>query len=213
MHSAIVPWAMVPGAVTSKAVMAAPGGPDRWGRRMRPVSIVLVGLVLAAAPALGQTAGDKPPPPPAEQELIYRGEAASILGQQVRGPSGEAIGRIVDVLVDDTGSPRAAVIDFGGFMGVGNRRVAVRWRSLQFTPTEGSPLITLDMTGDQIKAIPDFKRSNKPADTPVSVAVPPRTPAATEPPAEPANPEQPSSPNPAATRDPASPPAQDHPPQ
>src|SRR5258705_86425 len=59
-------------------------------------------------------------PPPAEQELIFQGEATSILGRQVHDPAGHVVGRIVDVLVSDTGQPRAAVIDFGGFMGVGN---------------------------------------------------------------------------------------------
>ena len=38
---------------------------------------------------------------------------------------GKEIGRIVDVVVDPAGQPRAIVVDVGGFMGVGSRRVAV----------------------------------------------------------------------------------------
>jgi hypothetical protein len=36
--------------------------------------------------------------------------ASGILGAAVQGPDGKDLGRIIDVLVDDTGKPRAAVI-------------------------------------------------------------------------------------------------------
>lgn len=50
------------------------------------------------------------------------------------GPDDKNVGRIVDVLVDDQGQPRAAVVDLGGFLGIGNRRIAVVWRALHFVP-------------------------------------------------------------------------------
>ena len=152
------------------------------------LTVVLAAIQLPAATLLAQ-APDQPTPEkpaplaPAEQELIYQGEATSILGRQVRGPAGEMVGRIVDVLVGDAGIPRAAVIEFGGFMGLGNRRVAVTWRALRFGPATGQVPITLDMTADQIKEIPEFRRLATPADPPGAVAVPPRPapPAATTP--------------------------------
>jgi hypothetical protein len=109
--------------------------------------------------------------PAAGRTFLYQGEATSILGRQVLGPDGGVVGRIVDVLVGDGGLPRAAVIDFGGFLGVGNRRVAVTWSSLTFSL--GTRTIALDMTADQIRAIPQFRQPDKPADPPVSVAIPP----------------------------------------
>jgi PRC-barrel domain len=110
--------------------------------------------------------------PPASQELIYQGEATSILGRQVSGPDGKNVGRIVDVLVSDMGQPLAVVVDVGGFLGIGNRRIAVVWRALHFTPeATGEGRITLEMTTNQIKATPEYKA----AGTPVVVAAPPRT--------------------------------------
>jgi len=47
--------------------------------------------------------------------------------QEVRSAAGENMGRIVDVVVDPSGQVRAAVIDFGGFLGVGSPRIAVDW--------------------------------------------------------------------------------------
>ncbi len=125
--------------------------------------------LLAAALLLSAQAD----PPPAQHEFIYHGMAASLLGRTVRDPQNDSIGRIVDVLVDDSGQPRAAVIDVGGFFGMGTRRIAVAWRALRFTTNVGVGRITLDMTLDQIKDTPDYKRPATPADPPVTMAVPP----------------------------------------
>ncbi len=110
------------------------------------------------------------PPPPAAAEHIHEQEATSVLGRTITDKKGQEIGRIVNVLVDQWGKPRAAVIDFGGFMGVGSRRIAVAWRALHFVPdAKGGPTITLDMTPDQIKATPAYQG----ATGPVTVAAPP----------------------------------------
>ncbi len=140
---------------------------------MRPLVITFLCLALGAAPALAQQDAAPKPAPPAEQETVSHEQATSVLGRQVHDPSGQVVGRIVDVLVTEAGMPRAAVIDFGGFMGVGNRQVAVSWSALQFGPGPTENTITINLTQDQIKAIPDFKRPVTPADPPVTVAVPP----------------------------------------
>jgi hypothetical protein len=112
---------------------------------------------------------------PAGQEVIYSGEATSILGRMVHAPNGSQVGRIVDVLVDDEGQPRAAVIDFGGFMGIGKRRIAVAWRALRFLPGAKHDNILIDLTVDQIKATPEYKPASKPQ-APLTVAAPPPPP-------------------------------------
>ena len=89
--------------------------------------------------------------------------AEAILGESVTDPEGKDIGRLVDVLVDGNGQPQAAVIDFGGFMGVGNRKIAVHWGALHFNPGNPKLKVTLEMTPDQIKAAPEFLNSNKAA--------------------------------------------------
>jgi sporulation protein YlmC with PRC-barrel domain len=108
----------------------------------------------------------------------------AILGRTIVDTTGKDLGRLVDVLVDDTGQPRAAVIDFGGFLGVGSRKVAVHWSALRFSPAEGKHLITVDMSPDQIKAAPAYTNPDKPAPvvTPASVAPVAAAPADTPPP-------------------------------
>ena len=92
----------------------------------------------------------------------------AILGHTVTDPDGKTIGRLVDVLVGNDGEPQAAVIDFGGFLGVGSRKLAVQWSTLHFAPANAKQPITLDLSQDQIKAAPEYKDPEKAA--PVVVA-------------------------------------------
>ena len=55
-----------------------------------------------------------------------------MLGREVRSAADENMGRIVDVIVDRAGQVRAAIIDFGGFLGVGSRKIVVDWNALHF---------------------------------------------------------------------------------
>jgi hypothetical protein len=77
---------------------------------------------------------------------------------QVLSSAGEDMGRVIDIVVDRTGQVRAAVIDFGGFLGVGNRKVACDWAAFRFSPTGGKyDRITLDLTRDQVNAAPEYR--------------------------------------------------------
>jgi len=51
---------------------------------------------------------------------------------------------------------RAAIIDFGGFLGVGSRKIAVDWRSLQFNPEKAGAIIA-NLTKDQLRVAPVYK--------------------------------------------------------
>jgi PRC-barrel domain len=104
-----------------------------------------------------QTAGPTTPPGVAETVLDEQ-DVTSVLGVRVRSSAGEDMGRIVNVIVDGTGQVRAAVIDFGGFLGVGNRKIAIDWNALHFaTAANKDDRITLDLTRDQVKAAPDYR--------------------------------------------------------
>jgi hypothetical protein len=84
-------------------------------------------------------------------------QVQGILGKQVRSSTGEDMGRIVDVIVDRSARVLAAVIDFGGFLGVGNRQIAVAWNAMRF-PSQGKPdFLIVDFTRDQLRVAPAYK--------------------------------------------------------
>jgi hypothetical protein len=84
-------------------------------------------------------------------------EASSVLGREVRSAADENMGRIVDVLVDQSGQVRAAIIDFGGFLGVGSRKIAVDWKALHFSLAQERNRVTLEMTREQVRAAPEYQ--------------------------------------------------------
>jgi hypothetical protein len=94
--------------------------------------------------------------------VVDNQEAEGILGKEVRSIADEDMGRIVEVIVDRSGQVRAAVIDFGGFLGVGSRKIALDWNALRFT-LAGDPRsrITVELTKDQVRAAPEY-RAGKP---------------------------------------------------
>lgn len=126
---------------------------------------LLCAFLVAATPAAAKdhvpSATAQPPPAPTaappEVTVLNRHEVEGILGREVRSPTNENMGRIVDVLVDGTGQVRAAIIDFGGFLGVGSRKIAVDWSALHFPPPDKpSTPITLELTRDQVAAAPEY---------------------------------------------------------
>jgi PRC-barrel domain len=97
-------------------------------------------------------------PPEASVTVLGSWQAQGVLGREVRSTADENMGRIVDVIVDRHGQARAAIIDFGGFLGVGSRRIAVDWNALRFRPDSAKrDVITLELTRDQVKAAPEYK--------------------------------------------------------
>ncbi|MEJ1977266.1 MAG: PRC-barrel domain-containing protein [Acetobacteraceae bacterium] len=82
----------------------------------------------------------------------------------VRDSDGKEIGRIVDVLVEPSGQPRAVVVDAGGFLGVGARRVAVAWSTVHVpAPDSANEDVSIDMTDSQIRTAPSYTDRTKPA--------------------------------------------------
>ncbi len=112
--------------------------------------------------------------PPTEKGLRLERFAQTvffrILGKEVRGASGEDMGRVVDVLFDETGRPRAAIIDFGGFLGVGIRKIAIDWRTLRFDTVGQKEAVIADLDRDQIRAAPEYRDSREI----VAIVTPPR---------------------------------------
>ena len=111
-----------------------------------------------AAPA--KPAQQKPPPapkpPPDYTELLPSSEVMPLLGSKVRDETGEDMGMVVDLVVDRDGKPRALVIDFGGFLGVGSRKIAIDWRLVHLQPKNKDAPVLLHLGRAEVQAAPEF---------------------------------------------------------
>ena len=85
-----------------------------------------------------------------------------MLGREIHTRVEDGAGRIIDLLADNSGQVRAAVIEFGGFLGIGTRKIAVEWSALRFERDGKQPAVIVDMTRDQLRMAPEYK-PNEPA--------------------------------------------------
>jgi hypothetical protein len=137
-------------------LVVAPGaGPSRAADEPLPIPTPGAAATPSPSPTSGPSTEAAPPP---SVTVIAPREAHGVLGRDVRSPAKEDMGRIVDVIVDRTGTVRAAVIDFGGFLGVGSRKIVVDWNALHFgNVADKSDSITLELTKVQVAAAPEYK--------------------------------------------------------
>jgi sporulation protein YlmC with PRC-barrel domain len=130
-----------------------------------------------SAPTTPQQPAPKQTPAPAQgatpATVLDDQDIESILGKEIYSVTNEDMGRIVDVLVDHKGQVRAAIIDFGGFLGVGTRKIAVDWRAIQFAPK--SDRIVLALTRDQVRVAPEYKQGEPIVVLGPSATLPPPT--------------------------------------
>jgi hypothetical protein len=121
-------------------------------------SMLAIPLAQAENGAVHETPEQPAAPATPEVTILNKHEVEGILGREVRSSADENMGRIVDVMVDRSGQVRAAIIDFGGFLGVGSRKIAVDWNALHFpSPSKPGGKITLELTRDQVNAAPAYQ--------------------------------------------------------
>jgi sporulation protein YlmC with PRC-barrel domain len=133
-------------------------------------------LVLATALAtLMSTAAmaQNPPPaqtmPPAVQPAP--GAAAKIMTtlpadamtvtnfykQNVYDPGDNKIGEVTDLLVEKDGKVVGAMVAVGGFVGIGEKDVAIPFESMRLTKKDNKWYLVLNTTKDALKSAPGFK--------------------------------------------------------
>ncbi len=156
----------------------------------------LLGATLLAVPAMAQS--NKAPPPAANQQTQtqMRGDVAAtdlwrgskVIGLNVYNNQNDKIGDINELLLDRQGRIEMVVIGVGGFLGMGEHNVAVKFSALKWatepvqsktsanrpaTTTTGAGAganaaadqnypdhAVLDATKKQLKSMPEFKYNN-----------------------------------------------------
>ena len=71
--------------------------------------------------------------------------------QNVYDPSDAKIGEISDVLVGKNGSVEAFIVSVGGFLGIGQKDVAVPFSAVHATQKSGTWYLTMNATKDSLK--------------------------------------------------------------
>jgi sporulation protein YlmC with PRC-barrel domain len=88
-------------------------------------------------------------------------KASEVIGMNVQGTDGKKLGDIKDLVIDpEDGGVQYAVLDFGGFAGIGDKYFAVPWEALQLDKTNKK--LSLDIHKKDLKDAPGFDKTNWP---------------------------------------------------
>ncbi|HJQ55260.1 MAG TPA: PRC-barrel domain-containing protein [Vineibacter sp.] len=154
---------------------------------MLALSIALTGPVIAQTaptpPKPSASPGAPPSTPPAsstmEKSFVPEGavvRANAVIGSSVRNRAGEKIGTIDDLLMDSDSKLKFAVLSVGGFLGIGDRLVAIPMSDLQMAADH---ILYASATKESVAKLPKFDRSA--VHYPGYVKDMPRTPPASSP--------------------------------
>jgi hypothetical protein len=130
---------------------------------MRGLLLVFIAaLGLAGSPVLAQqvqpaetttpTASPKPVPELAEGQVGAR----DLLGVGVSNGY-DTIGEVSDLIVTEDGQVEAIVVDIGGFLGLGEKRVALPWNSIIVVEPDGERVVLISATREEFEGMPAFK--------------------------------------------------------
>jgi ElaB/YqjD/DUF883 family membrane-anchored ribosome-binding protein len=137
------------------------------------VSLVALGTLVASMPVLAQQKAKAPSAPVDIPRGVFIEQQPSnvylarntVLFAKVRDDGGKIIGDVEDLLVNDHNEVVGVLMGVGGFLGAGEKRIAVRLSALNVTEKDGRTVVTLPgATKDMLKALPAFQR-NKPPKT------------------------------------------------
>jgi hypothetical protein len=139
-----------------------------------PTTAPAAGQQAAPAPPAGGTAVPaSPAPTPSPTAALAAGTpaslrfvdaqqpeemlASSLIGTQVYNAGNQSLGEIGDVLLAADGRLKAVVVGVGGFLGIGERDVAVPWEALAVSRDEEQDLVLrLDVGREQLEQAPEF---------------------------------------------------------
>lgn len=118
--------------------------------------------MLAAAPVLA--AGQAPAPTASvdmtaeAKAMISAEEAKDLTGATVIDSEDENIGEISGFVEDaETGAPLAALVDVGGFLGLGEHRVALPLDMLSVHRVDDEPTVHVKATAESLKDMPAYR--------------------------------------------------------
>ena len=120
----------------------------------RYLSVLSAGALLASSAAFAVSA--------AKADVMTTVPSSSLTvtdwyKQDVYDPSNAKIGQIMDVLVGQDGQVSALIVGVGGFLGAGEKDVAVSFNTVKATMKDNKVYLTMNTTKDALKAAPGFK--------------------------------------------------------
>lgn len=121
------------------------------------LSLLLAAVVAGSVPAYADEAFIS------EQKVTEYLAKDRLIGAKVKGGDGKIIGDIEDLIISNDNQLVGAIMGVGGFLGVGEKKVAVAIRALDLETADGKINVTMpSATKEVLTAAPAYKRVNPP---------------------------------------------------
>jgi len=97
-----------------------------------------------------------------EVEEVGKMKASDLIGTRVYGIENENVGEVGDIILSPNGTGRVAIVDVGGFMGIGEKPVAIPMKELRIMrETDGDDLrVYIDATEQRLETMPKYENNN-----------------------------------------------------
>lgn len=116
------------------------------------------------APADQTTTGSTAPSLIVPQDMMTGARimtASDFIGKRVYSKAGDDIGEVNDLFVTDKGNVQAVVLGVGGFLGIGEKDVAVSMSAIEMVKDGNAVRLVVDATKDQLQTAPAYDRANR----------------------------------------------------
>ncbi|MCC8428484.1 PRC-barrel domain-containing protein [Reyranella aquatilis] len=80
--------------------------------------------------------------------------ASKVIGSSVVNEAGDTVGKVDEIIVGPDGKAPFVVLSVGGFLGVGDKLVALPYEQMR---TDGKKIVLPGATKDSLKSLPEFK--------------------------------------------------------
>ncbi len=84
--------------------------------------------------------------------------ANNLIGAKVNTADGKEVGKVSDLIIDEHGQIVAIVVGVGGFLGLGQKDVAIGWGHVTRSGASNDPTLRIDVSGDNLRSAPEFKK-------------------------------------------------------
>lgn len=83
--------------------------------------------------------------------------ASELIGAEVKTPANENVGAVTDLIIDENGQVVAITVSVGGFLGLGEREIAIGWDDVARAGTSDKLELRIGVTSDSLRSAPEFK--------------------------------------------------------
>ena len=115
----------------------------------------------AEGPASGSLADGfhsyRPPDAASRTSTVDGYSAKGLMGSSLLGPDGERVAKVADLVFGPDGTVKRLVVEVGGFLGIGARRVAIDVDQLQRLPDGRGDDLRTTLTRSQLEALPRYR--------------------------------------------------------